>query len=194
MSGFIFYDQVGEIRLFMQCSQEEADQTATAQGFGYLPGEAVHPSQFFVSDGTVQPKAPAGPYEAPDIFVEGDSLSDIQARRWRQIKFQRDVAEAGGFETTFGRFDSDAVSQTKLIGIAVAAQYAQKEWSVTWTLQDNTSVVLKASDVLRVNQCLFGHLNAVHEQGRALRDAIYSPNATLDSVNSITWRSVGSPN
>ena len=189
MNGYLFYDEVGEIKSYMQCNLEEAELNADALGLRFIEGAAVHPALFQVLDGEVREKIPAGPAPVEYQELPEPVLAEVQLRRWESIKMQRDYFEHAGFDTPYGRFDSDQSSQMKLIGASMAAQGAPEDWSVTWTLQDNSAVSLNATDVMVVAQMLLQHVNAVHTIGRGLREQIFAEDATLEDVVNVAWPS-----
>lgn len=122
-------------------------------------------------------------------WQDSRSMDELRAARWEEIKAQRDAAEWGGFDTPFGRFDSDPNSQTKIIGAAQLASIALAQgtpFSIEWTLQDNTSVSLDAAQMIAVGAALSNHANAVHQRGRQLRAQIEAA-VTLADLESITW-------
>jgi hypothetical protein len=194
MIGYLFYDAAGEIRSYMKCSPEEAQINADTLGLSFIESESAHPALYFVSDGQVMEKPAAGPVEVEHQELAEPTLLEVQNRRWEAIKAQRDYFEHAGFDTPFGRFDSDAASQTKLIGASVAASVAPEEWVIEWTLQDNTIVVLTGQEVVQVAQTLLLHINSTHQQGRLLREQIYAEDATIESVNTVVWVSQASVN
>lgn len=122
-------------------------------------------------------------------WVDDRSLSEVREDQWRQIKAAREAAEWGGFDTPFGRFDSDPASQTKIIGAAQLASIALAQgapFNIEWTLQDNTRVSLDAAQMIAVGAALANHVNAIHQRGRQLRAQIEAA-ATLADLESITW-------
>lgn len=122
-------------------------------------------------------------------WIDLRSLEQVKADCWAAIKAQRDAAEWGGFDTPFGRFDSDPVSQAKIIGAAQLASVSLAQgtpFTIEWTLQDNTSVSLDAAQMVAVGAALANHVNAVHQRGRQLRAQIEAA-ATIADLESITW-------
>ena len=94
-------------------------------------------------------------------------LDDIKAQKWAEIKSQRDRLEFGGFEFEGNIYDSDQVSQGRIMG-AVSAGIDQ-----TWTLADNTTVELSASQLQQLYAALQAHIASVHERGRIARQLIF---------------------
>ena len=96
------------------------------------------------------------------------SLDDIKAQKWAEIKSQRDRLEFGGFEFEGNVYDSDQVSQGRIMGATIAGV------DQVWTLADNTTVELSASQLQQLYAALQAHIASVHERGRIARAAIES--------------------
>ena len=95
------------------------------------------------------------------------SLDDLKAQKWTEIKSERDSLEFGGFEFEGNIYDSDQVSQGRIMGAAVAGI------DQTWTLADNTTVELSASQLQQLYAALQAHIASVHERGRIARQLIF---------------------
>ena len=111
-------------------------------------------------------------------WIDPRSLDEIKAQRWTEIKSERDILEFGGFEFDGGIYDSDQVSQGRIMG-AVSAGVDQ-----TWTLADNTTVNLTASQLQQLYAELQAHIASVHERGRIARQLIFDAE-TKDQVEAI---------
>lgn len=101
------------------------------------------------------------------VWVDPRTLDEIKAQRWAEIKSQRDQLEFGGFEFDGGIYDSDQVSQSRIMGAAVAGV------DQVWTLADNTTVDLSASQLQQLYAALQAHIASVHERGRIARQLIF---------------------
>lgn len=100
-------------------------------------------------------------------WIDQRSLDEIKAQRWAEIKSQRDRLEFGGFEFDGGIYDSDQVSQGRIMGAAAAGL------DQIWTLRDNTTVNLTASQLQQLYAALQAHIASVHERGRIARQLIF---------------------
>jgi Domain of unknown function (DUF4376) len=120
-------------------------------------------------------------------WVSTLKLEDVKASKWIEIKSARELAEHGGFDVAgIGRFDSDAYSQSKIIGAITAASVIGPTFSIDWTLSDNSVAVLDATKMINVGMTMLAHINTTHENGRnkrALIDAV----TTAAEVEAITW-------
>lgn len=112
-------------------------------------------------------------------WIDPRSLDEIKAQRWTEIKSERDRLEFGGFEFDGGIYDSDQVSQGRIMGAAAAGM------DQFWTLADNTTTYLATNELVQLYQALQMHIAITHQRGRAAREAIMSA-TTKDEVESIT--------
>lgn len=102
-----------------------------------------------------------------ETFEDPRSLDDVKFKKWEIMKLQRNALEFGGFEFEGNVYDSDQVSQGRIMG-AVAAGVDQ-----VWTLADNTTVELSALQLQQLYVALQMHVASVHERGRIARQLIY---------------------
>ena len=119
-----------------------------------------------------------------------DDIETARARKWADIKAERDRLECGGFDMPgIGRFDSDADSRARIVGAVTAAKIAKdasQPFNVEWTLADNTAVMLDAEQVISVGFAMLTHTTSTHEKGRNLRSAIVAAE-DAESLDAITW-------
>lgn len=107
------------------------------------------------------------------------TLVEIKEQKWQEIKKQRDILEFGGFEFEGNIYDSDQVSQGRILGAASAGL------SQVWTLADNTTVNLTADQLVQLYHALQIHIAIAHERGRTAREAIMSA-TTKEDVDAVT--------
>ncbi|NLN56481.1 MAG: DUF4376 domain-containing protein [Gammaproteobacteria bacterium] len=111
-------------------------------------------------------------------WTDSRSLDEIKAQKWAEIKYERDRIEFGGFEFEGGVYDSDQVSQGRIMGAAVAGV------DQVWTLADNTTVELTALQLQQLYAALQTHIAGVHERGRIARQLIFEAE-TKEQVEAI---------
>ena len=99
-------------------------------------------------------------------WIDPRALEEIKAQKWDEIKTQRYQLEFGGFEFEGYIYDSDQVSQGRIMGAASAGV------DQIWTLADNTTVELSASRLQQLYSALQAHIASVHERGRIARQLI----------------------
>lgn len=145
--------------------------------------EPVTPDDYWCDDGWKTP--PAKPEGFCGVFdyeikqwIDPRTLDEIKAQKWAEIKSQRDQLEFGGFEFDGGIYDSDQVSQGRIMGAAIAGV------DQVWTLADNTTVNLTASQLQQLYAALQAHIASVHERGRIARQLIFEAE-TKDQVEAI---------
>lgn len=161
-------------------------------GEGWVEVPDGTPLPGYVDRGVYVPRpAQPTPFHRWDISTHAWllDLEDLRKQAWGRIKAQRDAAEWGGFDTPFGRFDSDPNSQTKIIGAAQLASIAAargEPFSIRWTLQDNSTVMLDAPAMIAVGAAMGRHIDSVHQIGRAKRAAIEAA-TTYDAIMAVTW-------
>ena len=112
-------------------------------------------------------------------WIDPRALEEIKAQKWAEIKQQRDHLEFGGFEFEGNIYDSDQISQGRILGAASAGL------SQVWTLADNTTVNLTADQLVQIYQALQTHTASVHQRGRTAREVIMSA-TTKEDVESVT--------
>lgn len=127
-------------------------------------------SNMFYHDGWVEMPPQPSPYHIfnYDIkqWIDPRTLDEIKAQKWEEIKSQRDQLEFGGFEFDGNIYDSDQVSQGRIMGAAMTGV------DQTWTLADNSTVELTASQLNQLYSALQAHIASVHERGRIARQKI----------------------
>ena len=139
-------------------------------------------SNMFYRDGWVE--MPAQPtqhhifnYDLKD-WIDPRTLDEIKAQKWAEIKSERDQLEFGGFEFEDNIYDSDQVSQGRIMGAAAAGI------DQVWTVRDNTTVNLTASQLQQLYAALQAHIASVHERGRIARQLIFEAE-TKEQVEAI---------
>ncbi|WP_240921564.1 DUF4376 domain-containing protein [Acinetobacter sp. SA01] len=112
-------------------------------------------------------------------WVDLRTLDEIKAQKWAEIKSERDRIEFGGFEFDGDIYDSDQVSQGRILGASIAGV------DKVWTLADNSTRLLTASRLQRLCAAMQTHTASVHQRGRIAREAIMSA-TTKEDVEAVT--------
>lgn len=118
-------------------------------------------------------------------------LAELKAAKWQKIKTTRDQKEQAGLPYMGKILDSDALSIQRITTAVQAAQMAvslQQEFSVNWTTQDNSILVMTAQDVLAIPLALAKYSDSLHAKARSLREKIDKA-ATQEEVDAISWDS-----
>lgn len=116
---------------------------------------------------------------AEKAWSDKRELDEIKLEKWNTLKTQRDTLEFGGFEFEGLMYDSDKVSQGRILGAAMA------NIDQTWTLQNNKTVELTANELKELFVAMQAHIALTHERSRAARELIYSATtpAEVEAVN-----------
>ena len=154
--------------------------------------EADEPVAYSSQERTIlrQPPTPTAQWNGRRRCYEEHGTIDMQkAYAWHQLKQKRSAAVYSTFEWDGSLFDADQESQ-RLIGDAVLnafiAQSMGQNFSIDWTLADNSIRTLSAADLIQVGLALAAHVNSAHKKGRAKREAIKK--ATNESqLRGIRW-------
>lgn len=112
-------------------------------------------------------------------WADPRTLDEIKSQKWQEIKKQRDALESGGFEFEGGIYDSDQVSQGRIMGASIAGV------DQVWTLADNTTRLLTAAQLQQLYVALLMHIATTHERGRIARQLIYDA-TTKEQVEAVT--------
>lgn len=143
----------------------------------------ITPSFYFNGVSFVDVGLPLTPNHTFDYvikeWVDLRTLDQIKAQKWAEIKSERDRIEFGGFEFDGDIYDSDQVSQGRILGASIAGV------DQVWTLADNSTRSLSASQLQQLYAALQTHTALVHERGRIAREAIMSA-ITKEDVDAVT--------
>ena len=113
-------------------------------------------------------------------WLDTRTLDEIKTQKWDEIKSKRDQVEFGGFEFEGATYDSDQVSQGRILG-AVLAGLPQ-----IWTLANNTTASLSAEQLKSLYAALQMHVAVAHERGRIAREAIQAA-TTKEQIEAIVF-------
>ena len=104
------------------------------------------------------------------------SVDQLKDQKWAQVKADRDDHEFGPFSWNGYVFDGDEAAQRRINLAVMGAQAAiiagDVGWSVDWTLADNSSINLSASDMIAVANALGANIAQAHAAARAKRQQI----------------------
>jgi len=129
--------------------------------------------------------------EASERWQPVPTLASHQAAAWARIKAARADAETAPITVGLYTFDADGSSQQRIAGavqmasLAVAAGQGA-DFSISWTLADNTTANLSASEIIDVGLSLGQQISAAHARSRVLRAQIDAA-TSADELNLINW-------
>jgi hypothetical protein len=113
-------------------------------------------------------------------WIDPRNVNQVKAQKWSEIKSLRDQIEFGGFEFQGNTYDSDQVSQGRILGASIAGV------DQVWTLADNTTVSLTALQLQQLYQASQAHIANAHERGRIARQLIYEAE-TIEQVEAVNF-------
>lgn len=132
---------------------------------------------------------PDSPFYGGSVVENETPLQLARLVKWSQIKAARASSEYAGFMFKGHLFDSDEYSQGNIQGAVLQAILEDDSFTRDWTLVDNTTMTLTKAEVIGLGVALGAHIDSVHSRGRALRALIEAPDATVETVEAITWDS-----
>ena len=100
-------------------------------------------------------------------WIDPRAIDDLKAQKWTEIKSERDSLEFGGFEFDGNIYDSNQVSQGRIMGAAGAGI------DQAWTLANNTTVELTAQQLKELYAALQANIASVHKRGRIARQLVF---------------------
>lgn len=185
----IYRESNGEFLREIGAQDEELLEIQVGTGERGLFG-VENPGGYFLSEAGVLVEIPHRPSvnhvfdHAEKQWLDPRTLSDLKAEKWQEIKQCREVAEFGGFDWDGSRFDSDAMSQSRIQGAVQLAAMAPV-FVIEWTLADNSVRTLDAPGMAAVGAALGSHVAAQHTQARSLRMEIDAATnaAQLEKIN-----------
>lgn len=111
---------------------------------------------------------------------------------WATAKEKRDSLINGGLLVPgIGTFDTSEPSRGYISGAvtaAVLATLASQPFSVSWTLADNSSATLDASEMQYVGVTIMSKVSAIHNHARAIAASILAAQdyAALDAIDIVS--------
>lgn len=194
--NYIKISQYGVVVGSGVCQPEDAHLVPLGPGETLIPDTPQPPSRDTICryvDGQIvdtgQPVLAPHPWmiwnDTQFCWVDGRDLDEHKAFKWEEIKAARSTAEYAGFVWDGSTFDSDLVSQQKIMG-AVQLAGLNPLFTVDWTLADNTVRTLSASEMAAVGVALGTHVETQYVIARGLRDQIAAAQTTAE-VDAIVW-------
>lgn len=188
--NYVAYYPNGRIFQSGSCQAETLEAQGPGDTIKMEVPQMVDPNAFYVSGGALVsiPPKPSSNHRfnyATKQWEDPRTLDDLKAEKWRNIKFNRDEHEYGGFTWDGSVFDSDAISQQRIAGAVQLAQM-NPAFTTVWTLADNTTRTLTAQDMFGVGLALGAHVSGVFAHGMALRAQI-NASTTAQEVEAINW-------
>lgn len=117
------------------------------------------------------------------------NLTVGQVAAWARIKADRDVALNGTFTWNGHVFDGDQVAQQRIgsaVQLSILSAQLGQVFTVDWTLHDNTTITLNATDLAGVAAALGAQFQTTFAKGQDLRTQIEAA-TTQAALDAIVW-------
>ena len=101
------------------------------------------------------------------------------------MKDARNSQEFGEFAWNSNTFQCDPGSQSR-IQAAVQSAIIDTSFTTTWTLSDNTTQTLNATELKELGKALADHVKQCHDRGRIVRGLIDAATTEAD-LEAIVW-------
>ncbi|UAK24175.1 DUF4376 domain-containing protein [Sphingomonas nostoxanthinifaciens] len=129
--------------------------------------------------------------EVPFALPAAVALDVARVAAWADALAYRNARQTGGCLTPLGRVDTDADSQRKISGAALAALIAKsagQAFSIDWTMADNSVVTHDAAAMIAMGMAVTQYLDACQKAGTAKREQIEAAadEAVLASIDVTT--------
>ena len=158
--------------------------------------EGVIHSSGWIEEGVhhEQPAAPSTHHEfswVTKAWEDPRTLQDLKDAKWEEAKRWREAATVAPLlATRFGVFDGDAAGmdniKSTVLGLREAAVIGAAPATVTWTLNDNSTVDLTPVEFSEIAAMLLARGDAAHQRARVLRDQIEAATSQAD-LEAVQW-------
>lgn len=117
------------------------------------------------------------------MAVDMRGIDDARAQAWERIKQRRAEEECKPFSCNGAVYDGNAASTQRISRNAMHAM-SNHDFSIDWTLADNTAATLDAAGMIAVDAALTARNAAVFDTARLLREQINTctDKALLDAL------------
>ena len=103
------------------------------------------------------------------------TLEESKKAKKQSINKERDKKEQSSFLYDGSSFDTDQVSYMRLLGASQTAQSALasgQEFSVDWTLSDNSTRTMSAEDMLAIIPAFAMYSSSLHVRAKVMKDQV----------------------
>lgn len=145
--------------------------------------------------GEVEPYQPPAPADddlrtwawdaEAERWAASPTLTALRLAKLAELKAARDAQQFGGFVWDGSPFDSDARSQSVLLGMFTTAALGSLP-DTPFRLQDNSWRLLSAADMVQVWGALQALIAGVFAQFAALEAEVYAA-ATAEEIAAVSW-------
>lgn len=114
------------------------------------------------------------------------TLTDLRIVKWNELKQKRSETEYAPITVGTRSFDADAKSQQNIAGAVQLATLAPAEWTIDWTLADNTIATLTKAEMVEVGVALGERTSSIYAYARGLRETLDEA-TTIEGVQAVVW-------
>lgn len=117
------------------------------------------------------------------------TLDEAKEQKKTEINARRDTLEQAGFEYLGGVFQTDEISYMRLLGANISAQLALsmgEDFSIDWTLADNSTMTLNASEMVGIIPAFAEYSNSLHVYANELKAQVEECE-TNEDVDAVVW-------
>jgi hypothetical protein len=176
--NYIIYNNEGQILRTVTCPKDQVSAQIKV-GESVMEGRANDDKHYIDITTKSIVDIPIAPSDAHtfDYSTKTWVLSTSEAIKftWNRAKKYRELKLAGGFSWGTYTFDSDPNSQQLIQGATIAAQIAvtaNLPFSKTWTLADNTTLVVNSNDMFLIAKALGDFIEKCYIAGQQFRNTI----------------------
>jgi len=120
-------------------------------------------------------------------WVDPRTLDQLREERWVGVKNARIAFIAAGADVPgIGRFDADSDAITNLTATRAVLDDMPDDWTIAWTLHDNTVAVLSKADVRAAAAAVFELASQAHAIAQALRAQLNAA-TTAEQIEAVRW-------
>lgn len=113
-------------------------------------------------------------------------LGSAKGAKWGSVKAARDAMALLPLEFDSVIFDADEKSQRLIAGAIQLAVLAPNDWTIDWTLRDNSVRTLTKLEIIQLGVALGQRTADVYSRSQILRAQINAAE-TINEVNAIEW-------
>jgi hypothetical protein len=201
---FVVGNSNGEIIRYVSCPINMLNDLTAAYTIWAVSDTATEKTHYFYNNQLIEYSAaikqlkenkPVGRVEWSNetmSWLDNLTLDQHKTLQWDLIKNKRDSLEIVGFPYLGKTIDSDSLSVQRINTAVQAAQAAMAigmPFSLSWTCQDSSLLVLDGPGMLGMAVALAEYANELHETARSLRSQIDAA-TTIEAVKAIVWPAI----
>lgn len=115
------------------------------------------------------------------------TLENEKLLHWENIKKLRSLSEVQPLLFDGNLYDADFVSQQRISGAVQLATLAPAEWTIDWTLANNSTLTLTKVQVISLGIALAQRTNDIYAYSRVIRESIDAAES-IEDLNEIAWQ------